>query len=163
MQRTVITSEPAKPVLISVELLMSLLSYACTMDRQSTPYLRARYGIAERSYARRLKSWMALALGLALVGGGWLFWSANHYAKPEISDSVISFHVQSSRSILIRYYVNVRSATKSHQCVLVASDYQANTVGEVTDLIPAGANSYQRTVSIPTRAAAVAASIDHCA
>lgn len=156
------TIDPATPVLISVESLMPSLSYAYLMDRQSTPYLRARYGIAERTFARTIKNWMIAALVLAIVGGGWLFWSADHYSKPEISSSLITFHADNDKAITIRYYVNVRTASKSHQCILVASDYQANTVGEVTDTIPPGVNSYTRTITIPTRAPAVAASVDHC-
>ena len=132
------------------------------MDRHSTPYLRARYGIAERTFARRVKSWVIAAVALLLVGGAWLIWSADHFAKPEISSTLISFHADNERQISIRYYINVRTASKTHQCVLIASDYQANTVGQVTDLIPAGANSYTRNITIPTRAPAVAASIDHC-
>ena len=156
------TRDPARPVLISVELLTRLFSYDCAMDRQSTPYLRARYGIDEPGLKRTLKGWIPAALILLLVGGGWLIWSADHFAKPEISPSLISFQVLDSQHISITYYVYVRTATKSHQCTLIASDYQANTVGEITDQIPAGAQSYTRTVIIPTRAPAVAASIDHC-
>ena len=132
------------------------------MDRHSTPYLRARYGIAERTFARRVKSWVIAAVALLLIGGAWLIWSADQFAKPEISSTLISFHADNERQISIRYYINVRTASKTHQCVLIASDYQANTVGQVTDLIPAGANSYTRNITIPTRAPAVAASIDHC-
>jgi len=132
------------------------------MDRHSTPYLRARYGIAERTFARRVKSWVIAAVALVLIGGAWLVWSADHFAKPEISSTLITFHAENDKQISIRYYVNVRTASKSHQCILIASDYQANTVGEVTDLIPAGVNSYTRNITIPTRAPAVAASIDHC-
>jgi hypothetical protein len=132
------------------------------MDRHSTPYLRARYGIAERTFARRVKSWVIAAVALLLIGGAWLVWSADHFAKPEISSTLITFHADNDKQISIRYYVNVRTASKSHQCILIASDYQANTVGEVTDLIPAGVNSYTRNITIPTRAPAVAASIDHC-
>lgn len=132
------------------------------MDRHSTPYLRARYGIAERTFARRVKSWVIAAVALVLIGGAWLVWSADHFAKPEISSTLITFHADNDKQISIRYYVNVRTASKSHQCILIASDYQANTVGEVTDLIPAGVNSYTRNITIPTRAPAVAASIDHC-
>jgi len=132
------------------------------MDRHSTPYLRARYGIAERTFARRVKSWVIAAVALVLIGGAWLVWSADHFAKPEISSTLITFHADNDKQISIRYYVNVRTASKPHQCILIASDYQANTVGEVTDLIPAGVNSYTRNITIPTRAPAVAASIDHC-
>jgi len=156
------TSDPARPVLISVELLTRLLSYACAMDRQSTPYLRQRYGIAEPGIRSTLKGWIPAAIALLIIGGGWLIWSADHFAKPEISPSLTSFHVINPQHISITYYVHVRTATKSHECTLVASDYQANTVGEITDTIPAGVNSYTRTIVIPTRAPAVAASIDHC-
>ena len=122
-------------------------------------YLQNRYGRSKPGERR----WLLPALVLLVVGGSWLFWSANHYSKPEIRTQLISFKVVSPTEISLRYSINVRSAKRSHQCILTASDYQANVVGQVTDALPAGANSYTRTVLIPTRTAAVSASIEHCA
>jgi len=97
-----------------------------------------------------------------IVGGGWLLWSANHYSRPEIRTDLISFTVADPKSVTLRYFISVRTSNRSHQCILRASDYQANTVGEITDTIPAGAHSYTRDLIIPTRSQAVSATIEHC-
>ncbi len=122
-------------------------------------YLQNRYGRSKPGERR----WLLPAVVLLIVGGSWLFWSANHYSKPEIRTQLISFKVVSPSEISLRYSINVRSAKRSHQCILTASDYQANVVGQVTDSLPSGANSFTRTVLIPTRALAASASIEHCA
>ena len=129
-----------------------------TVDRASTPYLRARYGLSAKSH----KSWLVPAVFVLIIGGGWLIWSANFYSKPEIRSQVISFTPAKSGSISIRYTLRLRTAHKVHQCILIARDYQAVTVGQITDTIPAGRNEYSRNILIPTRAPAASASIDHC-
>ena len=126
--------------------------------RDSTHYLRERYGLS----GRKRRAWLVPAAALLVVGGGWLIWSADHFSKPEIRSNVISFQATDSQSISIKYFASVRTAAKAHQCILIASDYQANTVGQVTDVLPAGHKRYTHTVKIPTRVAAVSASIDHC-
>jgi len=127
-------------------------------QRESDDYLQARYGNSQKSSRR----WLIPATIFLIVGGGWLIWSADHYSKPEIRSDLISFSITSPKSVSLRYAVNVRTADKSHQCILTATDYQANIVGQITDTIPAGANNYTRLVSIPTRTPAVSASIEHC-
>lgn len=126
--------------------------------RNSNEYLRERYGNSQK--ARR--PWLIPALVLFIVGGGWLLWSANHYSKPEISTDLISFTTANPKQVTLKYFVRVRTASRSHQCILIASDYQTNTVGQLTDTIPMGAHSYTRTVVIPTRTPAVSATIEHC-
>ena len=121
-------------------------------------YLQERYGNSQRGKRR----WLIPAILLLVVGGGWLFWSANHYSRPEIRTDLISFSVANPKSVSLRYFISVRTATRSHQCILIASDYQANTVGQITDTIPAGAHNYTRSVLIPTRTPAVSATIEHC-
>ena len=128
-------------------------------EQSGDAYLQNRYGSSKPGERR----WLLPAIVLLVVGGSWLFWSANHYSKPEIRTQLISFKVVSPTEISLRYSINVRSAKRSHQCILTASDYQANVVGQVTDSLPAGASSFTRTVLIPTRAAAASASIEHCA
>jgi len=127
-------------------------------ERESDAYLRQRYG-KSRGGSR---SWILPAAILVAVGGSWLLWSANHYSKPEIRTQLISFQVSKTDAITLRYSIQLRTAKRSHQCILTASDYQANVVGQVTDTVPAGANSYTRTVVIPTRSLAATASIEHC-
>jgi len=127
-------------------------------EREGDDYLQARYGNSQKSTRR----WLIPATILLVVGGAWLIWSADHYSKPEIRTDLISFSITSPKSVSLRYAINVRTADKSHQCILTATDYQANIVGQITDTIPAGSNNYTRLVSIPTRTPAVSASIEHC-
>ena len=122
------------------------------------PFLQQRYGLA----GRRRGAWLAPALLLALVGGAWLLWSANHYAQPEIRSTLISFKASSAQEMVIRYSVAVKDPHKSHSCQLVARDYATNVVGEVTDQIPTGTSSETRTVKIPTRLLAVNAAVLNC-
>jgi hypothetical protein len=124
----------------------------------SDDYLQKRYGTSRKAGRR----WIIPAALLLIVGGGWLLWSANHYSRPEIRTDLISFSVAGSNNVHLRYFISVRNSNRSHQCILKASDYQANTVGQITDTIPPGAHRYTRTVDIPTRLQAVSASIEHC-
>jgi hypothetical protein len=126
--------------------------------RSSDPYLRQRYGISDR----RVPSWLIYALFFLIVGGGWLLWSASHYSNPDIRASVISFEAKDDKNIAIRYSISFKDPTQSHWCRLVAHDYEANVVGEVTDQIPAGTPSGERTTLIPTRIKAASAAIDIC-
>ena len=130
----------------------------CMDETASDDYLHQRYGNSRG--ARRL--WLIPATIFLIVGGGWLIWSANHYSKPEVSTDLISLSVANTKEVSLRYFIKVRTSSRSHQCILTASDYQANIVGQITDTIPAGANDYTRRVVIPTRIAAVSAAIEHC-
>jgi len=127
-------------------------------ERNSDDYLRERYGNSKKAK----RTWLIPALFFLIVGGGWLLWSANHYSRPEIRTDLISFTVADPKSVTLRYFISVRTSNRSHQCILRATDYQANTVGEITDTIPAGAHSYTRHLVIPTRSQAVSATIEHC-
>ena len=130
----------------------------CMSEREGDDYLQERYGRSQNSQRR----WILPATIFLIVGGGWLIWSADHYSKPEIRTDLISFSITSPSKVSLRYAINVRTANKSHQCVLTATDYQANIVGQITDTIPSGGHNYTRLIVIPTRTAAVSATIEHC-
>lgn len=124
----------------------------------SDPYLRNRYGIKERRYPK----WLVPAIVLAVIGGSWLLWSANHFANPEIRSTLISFREIDAKSIEIRYSVEIKSPKSEVVCRLSARDYGLNIVGQIDDLIPKGTKSAMRIVQIPTRLAAVNAKIESC-
>ena len=131
--------------------------------RAASPYLRARYGIPEPRNSR-YKKWFTPALIALVVGGSWLAWSANHYSRPEIRSTLISFHAVDAGHMSVRYSVDFRTKSKAHLCQLIARDFSANTVGEITDHFDAGAFTPVTLVSvIPTRVAAVNAAIIRCA
>ncbi len=138
-----------------------LVEYTSEMKREDDPYLRKRYGIPEPT---RYKKWFTPALIVLVIGGGWLAWSANHYSRPEVRTTLISFTALDSSHMQVRYSIAVRTSSKAHLCQLVARDYEANTVGEITDHFPAGTFTPVTLVSvIPTRVAAVNAAIIRCA
>ena len=121
-------------------------------------YIRERYGISQKTR----RPWILPAVLILIFGGGWLIWSADHFSKPEVTTDLVTFTTNNPKAVTVRYFVNVRTSSRSHQCILIASDYQGNTVGEITDVIPSGANNYTRNIVIPTRVPAVSASIEHC-
>ena len=145
------------------------MSSSGATGRERDPRLRERYGLGKAREGatgfRKVTSarWFIPALLSAVIGGSWLAWSAMHYSLPEIRHSLISFSVVDSRNIDIRYSVTFKSSTKRHLCQLVAKDYLANTVGEVTEHFPAGTRARTLITRIPTRVAAVNADIARCA
>src|ERR1035437_480260 len=120
------------------------------MDEHETPkdsknddYLRERYGISQKTR----RPWILPAVLILVFGGGWLIWSADHFSKPEVRTDLITFRTSNPKEVTVRYFISVRTAAHSHQCILIASDYQANIVGQFTDVIPAGGHNYMRNVS----------------
>ncbi len=124
------------------------------------PALRARYGI---SNGRRNRFFIA---GILLsITAAWFIWSGFNAANPDLRSELISFKVIDDQRISISYKITVRDLTKDHSCSVVARDIDKNTVGQVSDLMPAGsliAGSNLRTVEIATRLTAVNAGIASC-
>ncbi|MEI6649006.1 MAG: DUF4307 domain-containing protein [Actinomycetes bacterium] len=129
-----------------------------SQDDFTDPFLRQRYGVKDG----RFPSWVIPAVITAVLGGSWLGWSANHYAKPEVRTQLISFKVIDNAAISLRYSVTFKTDSLSHQCRLIARDFSANIVGEITQTFPVGTSSRTQEVLIPTRTAAVNAAIDRC-
>lgn len=115
-----------------------------------------RYGIRPR------RAWISYAIAFALVGGGWLIWSALDHVNPQIRTTLISFNNQDPRKIEIRYSITRRDPRQEITCTLVARDFDVNVVGQIDDVISAGEKSVERAVVIPTRADAVNAGILSC-
>jgi hypothetical protein len=124
----------------------------------SDPYLRERYGISKA----RFPKWLLTALLVAVIGGGWLLWTANHYTYPDIRSTLISFREVDAKKIEIRYSVEIKNPKSQVICRLAARDFGLNIVGQIDDQIPLGTKSATRIVLIPTRLAAVNAQIETC-
>ena len=124
----------------------------------SDPYLRERYGISKA----RFPKWLVTALLVAVIGGGWLLWTANHYTYPDIRSTLISFREVDAKKIEIRYSVEIKNPKSQVICRLAARDFGLNIVGQIDDQIPLGTKSATRIVLIPTRLAAVNAQIETC-
>jgi hypothetical protein len=125
---------------------------------KNDPYLRERYGIAKA----RIPNWLVSAILIAVIGGGWLLWTANHFSNPQIRSTLISFREVDAKSIEIRYSVAIKNPDTQVICRLAARDFGLNIVGQIDDQIPLGTKSATRVVQIPTRLAAVNAQIESC-
>jgi hypothetical protein len=125
---------------------------------QNDPYLRERYGISKA----RIPNWLVSAILIAVIGGGWLLWTANHFSNPQIRSTLISFREVDAKSIEIRYSVAIKNPDTQVICRLAARDFGLNIVGQIDDQIPLGTKSATRVVQIPTRLAAVNAQIESC-
>ncbi len=119
-----------------------------------------RYGIKKAGVNR-----YPLIAVSALIVSAWFIWSGYNAANPEVRSDLISFKNIDDQSISITYSIQVRNIDIDHSCSLIARDFEKNTVGEVSDLMPAGsllAGKNQRTVVISTRLPAVNAGISSC-
>ena len=119
-----------------------------------------RYGIKPAGNKRYL-----LTGSLILIVASWFIWSGYNAANPAIRSDLISFENVDDQSISITYSIQVRNTNIDHSCSLIARDFEKNTVGEISDLMPAGslsAGKNQRTIVISTRLPAVNAGISGC-
>jgi len=119
-----------------------------------------RYGIKKAGGNR----YPLIAVSVLLVSA-WFIWSGYNAANPEVRSDLISFKNIDDQSISITYSIQARNINIDHSCSLIARDLEKNTVGEVSDLMPAGSLSTgknQRTVEISTRLPAVNAGISSC-
>ena len=113
-------------------------------------------------YGRKPMRWKPLAIGLLIIGGGWLVWAGLHYSQPEVRGALISFSVSSDRAVSVRYTIDRRNPAEPSICTLIAHDLEKNVVGEIEAVIPAGTAHVDRTTLIPTRTQAVSAGISRC-
>ena len=119
-----------------------------------------RYGIKPAPSKRYLFTGV-----LIFLVSSWFIWSGYNAANPAVRSDLISFKNIDDQSISITYSIQVRNKNIDHSCSLIARDLEKNTVGEVSDLMPAGsllASKNQRTVVISTRLPAVNAGISSC-
>ena len=119
-----------------------------------------RYGIKPAGNKRYLLTGILIA-----VAASWFIWSGYNAANPAIRSDLISFKSIDDQSISITYSIQARNINIDHSCSLIARDFEKNTVGEISDLMPAGslsAGKNQRTVVISTRLPAVNAGISSC-
>ena len=105
---------------------------------------------------------MKYAVTLLVAGVAWVAWAGLHHARPELSQDLISFENSDPRNPTIRYSINREDGNAVIICSLTARDFDKNVVGQVDDLIEAGAKYLERNVAIPTRADAVNVGIARC-
>ena len=122
--------------------------------------LRQRYGIKEEK-----RSWLWLVITSLIAAGTWFIWSAVNAANPDVRYELLSFEVVNDQSISVTYSISVKDLNIDHSCAIVARDIDKNTIGEISDLMPAsslksGVNI--RTIEIATRLPPVNAGITGC-
>jgi len=115
-----------------------------------------RYGV------RASKGWKLPATLIAIVGIIWIFWAGLFHAKPEFRTTLISFSILSDQEVSIRYAVQRNDASSAATCTLQARDIKKNIVGEIEDEITPGRANFERITKIPTRSAAVTATVSRC-
>ena len=129
-----------------------------TEPYEGDPYLQKRYGITKS----RFPKWLITAAIVTIVGGGWLAWSANHYSNPEFRSTLISFQEIDSKSIEIRYLVEIKDPKTQLICRLSARDFGLNIVGQIDQEIPAGKAKVELVTVVPTRSESVNADVSSC-
>ena len=126
----------------------------------ASAHLRQRYGIKEDN-----RSWLWPAVISLLAAITWFIWSGLNAANPDVRYELLSFEVVNDQSISVTYSISVKDINIDHSCSIVARDIDKNTIGEISDLMPAtslksGTNT--RTIEIATRLPAVNAGITSC-
>jgi hypothetical protein len=95
----------------------------------------------------------------------WFIWSAVNAANPDVRYELLSFKVVNDQSISVTYSISVKDINIDHSCSIVARDIDKNTIGEISDLMPAtslNSGPNIRTIEIATRLPAVNAGITSC-
>jgi hypothetical protein len=115
-----------------------------------------RYGVKKK------RSWVSIALILAVVGVVWITWSGLYHSNPDLRVQLISFTIDSDREVSVRYWVERSNSEAATICTLVARDYYKDIVGQIDIEIPAGKEKVELVSVVPTRSPAVNADVSTC-
>ncbi|MGH3366600.1 MAG: DUF4307 domain-containing protein [Nocardioidaceae bacterium] len=119
----------------------------------------ARYG-APHPWARPLG--VAVAVLLALVGGGWLLWAALYHAQPEVAGRLRTYRLLDGGTVSATIDVQ-REPGVGAVCVLVAQAADHFVVGERRVRIPPGPRAeLSLTYRIATERPATNAVLERC-
>jgi hypothetical protein len=125
--------------------------------RTQDPYLAIRYGLKKS----RVPSWVWSAIIFAIIGLGWLIWSANFHSRPELNTNLISYNRVDAHHLKANFSFTSRGSGAKFSCLITASDNNSNLVGELVVHLP-DADSGKIEAVIPTSAPATVAQIDSC-
>jgi hypothetical protein len=126
------------------------------MESQEPFDYNDRYGVKKK------RSWVSIALVLAVLGVGWITWSGLYHSNPALRVQLISFTIDSDREVSVRYWVERDSSDAATICTLVARDYYKDIVGQIDVEIPAGKEKVELVSVVPTRSPAVNADVSTC-
>ena len=120
------------------------------------------FNYEERYGAAKSTRWPAIALVVAIVGIGWLMWSALYHSNPSLRSQLISFAITDDRSASVRYFIERADSNQVVVCTLIARDFDKNVVGQIDQEIPAGKSKVELVTEVPTRSEAVNADVSSC-
>jgi hypothetical protein len=115
-----------------------------------------RYGVTKAT------RWPAIALGVGILGIGWLVWSALYHSNPPLRSQLVSFTITDDRAASVRYFIERQDSNQVVVCTLIARDFDKNIVGQIDQEIPAGKTKVELVTEVPTRSEAVNADVSSC-
>ena len=120
------------------------------------------FNYEERYGAAKATRWPAVALVVAILGIGWLMWSALYHSNPPLRSQLVSFTIESDREASVRYFIERQDSQQVVVCTLIARDYDKNIVGQIDQEIGAGKAKVELVTAVPTRSEAVNADVSSC-
>lgn len=116
----------------------------------------ARYG------AKKGTKWPVVAAIVAILGIGWLTWTALYHSNPPLRSQLVSFTIPSDREASVRYFIERTDSQRAVVCTLIARDFDKNIVGQIDQEIAAGKSKVELVTLVPTRSEAVNADVSSC-
>ena len=120
------------------------------------------FNYEERYGAAKATRWPAIALVVAILGIGWLLWSALYHSNPPLRSQLVSFTITDDRSASVRYFIEREDSNQVVVCTLIARDFDKNVVGQIDQEIPAGESKVELVTDVPTRSESVNADVSSC-
>jgi hypothetical protein len=120
------------------------------------------FNYEERYGATKATRWPAIALVVAILGIGWLMWSALYHSNPPLHSQLVSFTITNDREASVRYFIERTDSQQVVVCTLIARDYDKNIVGQIDQEIEAGKSKVELVTVIPTRSESVNADVSSC-
>ena len=120
------------------------------------------FNYEERYGAAKATRWPAIALVVAILGIGWLMWSALYHSNPPLRSQLVSFTITNDREATVRYFIERGDSQQVVVCTLIARDYDKNIVGQIDQEIGAGKSKVELVTVVPTRSESVNADVSSC-
>jgi hypothetical protein len=120
------------------------------------------FNYEERYGAAKATRWPAIALVVAILGVGWLMWSALYHSNPPLRSQLVSFTITNDREATVRYFIERSDSQQVVVCTLIARDYDKNIVGQIDQEIGAGKSKVELVTVVPTRSKSVNADVSSC-
>ncbi len=120
------------------------------------------FNYEERYGAKKGTKWPVVAAIVAILGIGWLMWTALYHSNPPLRSQLVSFTIPSDREASVRYFIERTDSQQVVVCTLIARDFDKNIVGQIDQEIAAGKSKVELVTLVPTRSEAVNADVSSC-